>query len=190
MQNSTNDSPLDVAGRAAEQGTGARRPTTCWIVDVASEAETAELGQLLAASLPASAVVALHGPLGAGKTRLVQAVAEAAGVERGIVVSPTFVLIQEHFGRGPIYHIDAYRLAGAAEFQQLGGDDYLEAAGWTFIEWAGRIAESLPEEMLSVTLEPLDHTRRRITFEARGASYGATLASLAEAHAQATSKRR
>jgi tRNA threonylcarbamoyladenosine biosynthesis protein TsaE len=168
------------ANAAGPRIPGARRPAARWIVEVASEAETTRLGQALAAALPASAVIALHGPLGAGKTRLVQAAAEAAGVERGDVVSPTFVLIQEHFGRGPIYHIDAYRLSGAEEFRQLGGDEYLAGPGWTFVEWADRIPECLPEEMLAITLEPLEDDRRRIEFAAFGQTLASALALLAE----------
>jgi tRNA threonylcarbamoyladenosine biosynthesis protein TsaE len=146
-----------------------------------SEADTKRLGHALAAVLPPGAVVALHGPLGAGKTRLVQAIAEAAGIERGEVVSPTFVLIQEHYGRQTIFHIDAYRLAGAEEFRQLGGEEYFHpgGAGWTFVEWADRIDECLPAELLRITIEPLDAERRRIKMTAHGRRLSDTLATLA-----------
>ena len=75
-----------------------------------NENDTARLGCALAQSLSDGGVVALCGTLGAGKTRLVQAMAEALGVDRRQVVSPTFVLIQEYRGQKAIYHIDAYRL--------------------------------------------------------------------------------
>jgi tRNA threonylcarbamoyladenosine biosynthesis protein TsaE len=165
----------ELSGAQADSG---QTPTARWVIESADERQTVRLGQALAAALPAGVVVALHGPLGAGKTRLVQAVAEAAGVQRGQVVSPTFVIVQEHFAHGPIWHIDAYRLADAEEFLQLGGQDYLAGPGWTFIEWAERIAPCLPAEMLSIRLEPLDDRRRRIEIEAFGTAPAQALSKL------------
>ena len=90
---------------------------------------------------PDRAVVGLNGPLGAGKTRLVQAVADASGVDRRTVTSPTFVLVQEYHGTRTIYHADAYRLADADEFWQLGLDERFDEPALVFIEWADRVAE-------------------------------------------------
>ena len=75
---------------------------------------------------------------GRAKTRLVQAIAEACGIDRREVVSPTFVLIQEHHGRRTIYHVDAYRLRDEDEFLALGPEEYFESDGLTL---AGRAAE-------------------------------------------------
>src|SRR5438552_539445 len=113
-----------------------------------SESETVALGAALAAALPANAVVALYGILGAGKTRFVQAAAAALGVEPREVVSPTFVLVQEYQGRMPVYHFDAYRLGGNDEFRDLGADDYFASPGVSFVEWADRVEEGLPAERL------------------------------------------
>ena len=110
------------------------------------EAATAALGAALADALPAGSTVALCGTLGAGKTRLVQAIAAAAGVDRRSVVSPTFVLIQEYAGRVPVYHIDAYRLRDEDEFRQLGPEEYFEGRGLVLIEWADRVRAALPAE--------------------------------------------
>ena len=104
--------------------------------------------------------------LAAGKTRLVQAIAAAAGVDRRAVLSPTFVLIHEYRGRLPIFHFDAYRLSGEAEFQRLGPDEYFDAGGWTFIEWADRVRPALPAEHLVIRIEATGETSRR--FEDRG----------------------
>ena len=71
--------------------------------DAASEADTDRLGAALAELLPAGTVVALTGTLGAGKTRLVQAVAAASGIDRLQVTSPTFVLCQTYRGRRTIH---------------------------------------------------------------------------------------
>ncbi len=97
------------------------------------------LGAALAEVLPDGTTVALCGTLGAGKTRLVQAIAEAAGVDRRNVLSPTFVLIQEYHGRRTVYHIDAYRLRDADEFLALGPEEYFEGDGLVLVEWADRV---------------------------------------------------
>ena len=107
------------------------------------------------------ATVSLRGTLGAGKTRLVQAVAEACGVERRAVVSPTFVLIQEYQGRRPVTHIDAYRVRDEDEFEQLGPEEYFESGGVTLVEWADRVERCLPRDRLDVQIEVTgEHARR------------------------------
>jgi tRNA threonylcarbamoyladenosine biosynthesis protein TsaE len=126
-----------------------------------SEADTERLGQAFAAVLPSGTVVALIGTLGAGKTRLVQAFAAAHGVPRDAATSPTFVLVNEYRGRLPIYHIDAYRLRDEDEFIELGPEEYFESAGVTFIEWADRVADCLPEERLEIHCEAVGENSRR-----------------------------
>ena len=141
-----------------------------------SEQDTARLGAALAAVLPASAVVALDGPLGAGKTRLVQALAEAAGVDRRAVVSPTFVLVQEYPGPTPIYHFDAYRLRDDDEFLQLGAEEYFaQQRAWCLIEWAERVESCLPRERLEIRIDATGDTMRRFEMQAIGAEYEAAL---------------
>ena len=120
----------------------------------ADESQTAAFGRALAAVLPLGAVVGLCGPLGAGKTRLVQAVAEAAGVDPHLVLSPTFVLIHEYRGGVPIYHFDAYRLRDDDEFLQLGPQEYFDGEGWSFVEWADRVRSLLPPERLEIRNHP------------------------------------
>ena len=107
--------------------------------DAADERATAVLGAALADVLPEGTTVALLGTLGAGKTRLVQAIAEAAGVDRRQVLSPTFVLIQEYHGRRAICHIDAYRLHDNDKFLALGPEEYFEGDGLILVEWADRV---------------------------------------------------
>src|SRR5262245_34282399 len=115
--------------------------TATLTIDIADESETDTLGRCLAEILPAGAVVALIGPLGAGKTRLVRSICRAVGVEDGVVASPTFVLVHEYEGRLPIYHFDAYRLRNEQEFQALGPDEYFSSDGWSFVEWADRVRD-------------------------------------------------
>jgi tRNA threonylcarbamoyladenosine biosynthesis protein TsaE len=134
----------------------------------ATQAFGRQLGRLL---FPGS-VLALVGPLGAGKTHLVRAVAEGLDVsDSRLVTSPTFVLIQEYPGRLPIYHFDAYRLAGAGPFADLGVAEYLEGEGVCLIEWADRVEACLPEEYLRITLRITGETAREVTLEARGERY-------------------
>ena len=128
-----------------------------------SEEDTVRLGQALAAALPAGAVVALNGTLGAGKTRLVQAIAEALGIDRHDVVSPTFVLMQEYHGEKSIYHVDAYRIRDDDEFMQLGMEEYFAAGGLVFIEWAERVASSLPPGYFTIAIEVVSETSRKMT---------------------------
>ena len=115
-----------------------------FIYQADDEAATAALGAALAEALPAGSTVALCGTLGAGKTRLIQAIAEAAGVDRRGVVSPTFVLIQEYAGHRPIYHMDAYRLRSEDEFRQLGPEEYFDGQGLVLVEWADRVRAACP----------------------------------------------
>jgi tRNA threonylcarbamoyladenosine biosynthesis protein TsaE len=129
-----------------------------------SEQDTERLGAALATVLPPSTVIALVGPLGAGKTRLVQAVAAALGVPGGRVTSPTFVLVNECAGgRMPIYHFDTYRLKDDDEFLNLGPDEYFDSAGLTFVEWADRVASLLPPSRLEISIDPTNNTERRFT---------------------------
>ena len=140
-----------------------------------NEADTARLGAALADALPSGTVVALSGTLGAGKTRLVQAVAAASGVDVRDVVSPTFVLIHEYHGRRPIYHLDVYRIRDDDEFLELGPDEYFESTGVTFVEWADRVAACLPEHYLRIVIDVIGDTARIFSITAVGEDRGSII---------------
>ena len=133
-------------------------------VELASEDDTARLGQAIAEVVEPGTVIGLVGPLGAGKTRLVRAIAEALGVEPGAISSPTFVLIQEYDGRLPVYHFDTYRLPSPEAFEDLGAADYWDE-GISLVEWADRVAGFLPENRWTIALEPVGPTSRRARIE-------------------------
>lgn len=143
-------------------------------------AATESFGRALSAVLPDGAVVALHGPLGAGKTRLVQAFAAAEGCAPRDVTSPTFVLINEYRGRRPIYHLDAYRIRDDDEFLALGPEEYFEGRGVTLIEWAERVERCLPPERLEIRIHDLGGDARRFEVAALGAAYAAVVGRLRE----------
>jgi len=146
-----------------------------------SEADTFRLGAALAEHLPAGSVVALLGTLGAGKTRLVQAIAEGCGIERRDVVSPTFVLIHEYPGDRMIYHIDAYRLKDEDEFLELGPEENFESDGITLIEWADRVEDCLPRDRLEIRIQVTGAETREFELIARGSKYEPALDRLAPA---------
>jgi tRNA threonylcarbamoyladenosine biosynthesis protein TsaE len=156
-----------------------------------SEADTDRFGAALARALPPGAVIALVGTLGAGKTRLVQAVGKAVGLDPHEVVSPTFVLVHEYnvpqsIGKqsqghqtpdhqtptSSIYHFDAYRIKDNDEFLALGPDEYFaDERAWSFIEWADRVGACLPLEHLRVNIEVTAPDRRRFALASVGTSY-------------------
>lgn len=132
-----------------------------------SEAQTRRLGARLAAYLKPGDVLALVGDLGSGKTRWVQGVCAGLSVTEP-VISPTFTLVNEYQGLYPVYHIDLYRLADAAETATFGLEDYLYGAGITIIEWADRVTALLPGDYLTVELHHLEDTKRRVILRPHG----------------------
>jgi tRNA threonylcarbamoyladenosine biosynthesis protein TsaE len=141
-------------------------------LEVPDVAGTMEFGHRLAQSLFPGAVIALIGPLGAGKTHLVRAIAEGLGIrDSRLVNSPTFVLIQEYAARLPIYHFDAYRLRTAGEFSELGVHEYFQGDGVCLVEWADRVEACLPDQYLRIAITVTGETSRQVSLECRGDRY-------------------
>jgi tRNA threonylcarbamoyladenosine biosynthesis protein TsaE len=110
----------------------------------------------------------------------VQAIAEALGVDRRDVVSPTFVLVQEYSGRRKIVHIDAYRLKDLDEFYALGPEEFFSGDGLVLIEWADRVHEALPAERVEIHIEVAGDTQRRFEIRSIGEKHVKTIARLRE----------
>lgn len=154
--------------------------------DLPTLAATEAFGRRLAQGLFPGAVIALVGPLGAGKTHLTRAIAEGLSIaDARAVSSPTFVLIQEYRARLPIFHFDAYRLTSERDFLDLGVQEYFEGNGVCLVEWADRVRGCLPEGYLEIALEVTGETGRRATITARGARYEALLKELMASPSQA-----
>jgi tRNA threonylcarbamoyladenosine biosynthesis protein TsaE len=136
------------------------------------EATTKAIGAALAGLLDPGDVVGLAGDLGAGKTRLVQGAAAALGVDDP-VLSPTFMLLREYDGELPVHHVDAYRLAGPVELEDLGLDEVLAADAVAFVEWADRVAAVLPESWLELVLRIRDDDTREVEVHLHGPAWAA-----------------
>lgn len=109
------------------------------------------LGRELGAQLRAGDVVVLTGPLGAGKTTLTRGIGEGLGV-RGPVQSPTFVLARTHpslIGGAPLVHVDAYRLSGAAELEDLDLDFDRSVV---VVEWGAGLLDGVADSWLEVVI--------------------------------------
>lgn len=110
------------------------------------------LGERLGRALCAGDVLALQGPLGAGKTTFVQGIARGVGVPASRhVASPTFALVNEHPGRVPLVHADLYRIADPRELDELGLRDAFDRAA-VAIEWLDRFPDAAPAERLEIEI--------------------------------------
>ena len=150
---------------------------------IATDADMRDLGRRLAAGLRPGDLVILSGPLGAGKTTLVQGIGAGLGV-RGPVTSPTFVIARVHpvvDGPGPVLvHADAYRLGSISEVDDLDLDMDV-ASAVTVVEWGSGLAEGLSEDRLEISIEPdRDGDVRTVTINGHGARWHAVLASAAD----------
>ena len=115
--------------------------------------DTLSLGKRIAKGLEPGAVIALTGPLGAGKTTLAQAIARGLCVTERMA-SPTFTIVQEYrSGRLPLFHFDVYRVSDPDELFEIGFDEYLHAGGVCLVEWADLIEDVMPEDTVWIRLD-------------------------------------
>lgn len=124
------------------------------------------LGKRIGAELKVGDVVALIGPLGAGKTELTKGIAAAFGIEE--VTSPTFVIARSYRSNPPLIHMDAYRLlAGANPLFELEDLDLDAEKAVTIIEWGGELVEKISSDYLEVHINR-DSDIREVTFVGHG----------------------
>ncbi|MCF6157276.1 MAG: tRNA (adenosine(37)-N6)-threonylcarbamoyltransferase complex ATPase subunit type 1 TsaE [wastewater metagenome] len=134
--------------------------------------ETIHFGERLGRLLAPGDVIALVGELGAGKTTLVKGIVQGLGVmDKHIVKSPTFSLINIYKGRIPVYHFDAYRLESIQDMTDIGSDEILFGEGVSLVEWADNVYGALPKEYIEITLSVISESQRKIEINGFGEHY-------------------
>ena len=131
-----------------------------------TEAALREWGEALGATVAPGTVLALEGDLGAGKTTLAQAIARGWGVTSD-VTSPTYAIVHEYASpRGPLHHLDLYRIERPEQLAQIGWDAILRTRGLVILEWPERAGDALPKDLRRIQLAhlPVDPTRRQVTW--------------------------
>jgi tRNA threonylcarbamoyladenosine biosynthesis protein TsaE len=139
------------------------------IVNAATAADTQALAERLGRLLAPGDVLALLGPLGAGKTTFIQGLARGLEVppDRN-VASPTFALVNEHPGRVPLVHADLYRIENERELPELGLTDAFDRAA-VAIEWLDRFPDAAPADRLEIAIAFAGGDARTLTFTPIGA---------------------
>jgi len=137
-----------------------------------SPEETREIGVKIGLLCKAGDVIALDGDLGAGKTCLIQGLAEGLGVsKKSYVRSPTFTILNVHNGRVPLYHFDLYRLSNLDELEEIGYREYIYGEGVSVLEWASNVEEAIPGECLRIGIRRVGDAEREIEITATGERY-------------------
>lgn len=126
-----------------------------------SAEQTIDFAREYASSLKGGDVVLLNGEMGAGKTVFAKGVALGLGIDDEIL-SPTYAYMNDYGGK--LYHYDCYRLSSGAQAEGLGLTDYFYGDGVCLVEWAQNIAEVLPENCKTVTIEKLKGSVRKIIY--------------------------
>jgi len=135
-----------------------------------SPEQTQEFGVRIGKLALPGDVFLLVGELGTGKTCLTQGIARGLNI-KDYVLSPSFVLVRELYGRLPLYHMDLYRLDHIEEIAELGLDDYLYGDGVCVVEWAEKGLTVLPIEHLLIKIDYLSDTERSFRLKPNGQRY-------------------
>jgi len=142
-----------------------------------SPEQTQEFGVRIGELALPGDIFLLVGGLGTGKTCLTQGIAWGLDIKE-YVLSPSFVIVRELYGRLPLYHIDLYRLNHTEEIMELGLDEYLYGNGVCVVEWAEKGLSELPSKRLLIQIGYLSDTDRSFQFKPSGKRYVDMLAQL------------
>lgn len=129
-----------------------------------SEHETELIGERFSKALPGGTVVAMYGELGAGKTAFVRGMAKGMGLDCH-VSSPTFTIVNEYLGERELIHFDMYRLSDADELFDIGWEDYLNRGAVCAVEWSENVKDAFFGDEITVRIEKLDNSTRKIIIE-------------------------
>ena len=131
------------------------------MIEISSATEMHNLGAKIGAQLESGDLILLNGDLGAGKTILVQGIAQSLGIEG--VTSPTFVISKSYLGSLPLIHVDVYRLLDSGKAALFLDDLDLDSDrenSVTVIEWGGAESARLSDQRLEITIDRSDEVRR------------------------------
>jgi tRNA threonylcarbamoyladenosine biosynthesis protein TsaE len=125
-----------------------------------------DVAEEIIASLDRRNVVAFFGPMGAGKTTLIREICAQLG-STDTVTSPTFALINRYDTAegAPIFHFDFYRIERPEEAFDMGYEEYFYSDGLCLVEWSEKIEELLPDDVMTVKIEVVSPTKRRIEID-------------------------
>ena len=131
------------------------------MIEISSATEMHNLGAKIGAQLESGDLILLNGDLGAGKTVLVQGIAQSLGIEG--VTSPTFVISKSYLGSLPLIHVDVYRLLDSGKAALFLDDLDLDSDrenSVTVIEWGGAESARLSDQRLEITIDRRDEVRQ------------------------------
>jgi len=128
-----------------------------------SAEETESIAGEFARTLSAGVCVALEGDLGAGKTAFVRGLVRGLGGDVRQVSSPTFVLMHIYDTSSlKVFHLDAYRVGGADDFESIGFSELLEQGGVVIVEWASRVTSIIPTDAIHISISATGENARTI----------------------------
>jgi len=148
-----------------------------------SPKKTLQIGKKIAENIKKNDIILLFGGLGSGKTVLTQGIAMGLGVNRRLVISPSFVILRKYTGRQlSLNHFDLYRLQKIGDILALGYQEYFYEEAATVVEWAERIQGVLPKEYLKIEFFIKGDTRRDLKLTAFGRRYRDLLSRMHKSH--------
>ncbi len=128
-------------------------------IQTKSASETQEYGRKLAEKIKNGGVVALYGELGAGKTTLIQGIAQGLGIKQRIT-SPTFIIVRQY---DRFWHVDLYRLTSLDEAKAVGIEEIInDPVNIVVIEWPELIKDILPKHYIEIRIKSLSNEEREI----------------------------